>query len=229
MGQKHGLSQLTRGILDAVQDAEAVSGQHILHMLKTYFVTEGEHTVPRYVQVKVPGPEGASPTVISVPLISLITPHSYFLEEMDVELVASLSTGEVKRCVDEAVDKHNLAKRMSYQIAMGAIQKDDPNKATMRMKFRAADPPEGLMKLLDEIANTITPTPLSEAPEVPIAAVTKTGRMVLHSHSSSSSSSSSSEDDEEIIIPFHDDLSESEALEPRDQVDDQESSSSDAD
>lgn len=175
---RHKLSHLTRGIQDAVQDAQAVAGQQLIHVLKSFFDPDGEQWVPKVVRLEVaPGQQ------MDVPLISLVTPRAYFLDEMTVDMAIRLLPDEVKRAV---VEGNSRAERGSYSFDMLPSGKQgDSSCVRLTMKFGSQEPPEGIMRLIEDLTNTITPFKTGEGPERSLV-VDRDGSKASYSSSSTS-------------------------------------------
>lgn len=191
---QHKLSHLTRGIQDAVQDAQAVAGQQLIHVLKAFFDPDGEKWIPKVVRVEVSPDQW-----LDIPLITLVTPRAYFLDEMTVDMAIRLLPDGLK---DACVAGNSQAQRGSYKFEMVPSGRADEGSVRMTMKFSSQVPPEGIMRLIEDLTNTITPFKPGEATERSLV-IDRKGSRASYSSSSTSNEeqpASSSSVDQQFVI-----------------------------
>lgn len=195
--EKTKLSSLTRGLLDAVQDASAVAGQQHFHILRTFFYQEGDRMIPRTVRIQVD--DGR---VMDVPMICLVNPASYRLEHLKIEMSALMSEDQVKQAVSEGKSE---ARRGSYAVSVCPKGRRKSGRSSdlidIEILFKAEDSPEGVGRVLEELTNTMRVQPEGVGPEETRFTIDDHG-VSKHSHSSSSSEPTSSSSSEEVIKPF---------------------------
>lgn len=156
---KQTLSDITRGVQHAVNNAQEILDQHYTRMLGRYF---DKYNSPKMVRIKVP-PD----SFMEVPLIALMSPSSLYLDELVMDLSLRIDETDVKkwRKLDGRV-----IDRTSFAISVGGAQSEegkpkDRNQIDMRMVFKSIDPPEGIARILDEFTKKIVPQKIVPKPK----------------------------------------------------------------
>ncbi|KKK66923.1 hypothetical protein LCGC14_2959210, partial [marine sediment metagenome] len=95
-----------------------------------------------------------------VPLISLVSPKGIALEKMRVEMSVRITETALKDATDE-VDNSG-ATRASMKVQLAPKHRDNFGKrrddiTEIEMIFTAGDPPEGIMRIIDDYTNMIKP------------------------------------------------------------------------
>lgn len=150
------LSALTRGIHYAATSTYAMLAQQYMHMMMQYFDEKGEGAEKRlfakmvYIQVD-------ENQFTPVPLISLVAPKGLTLDRMKVSLSVRIEEAELKQAtIDE---DGSGTDRLALKVKISPRSKEQQGRASditdIEMEFRAGDPPEGIMRLIDSFTNLV--------------------------------------------------------------------------
>ena len=152
------LSALLTGVMSAVQKAACTAGQQNLHVLDHYF-SEDEETgklTPLYTRIQI-----APGRVMDIPLITLLEPSGYGLEELEMDLSVRLKLDEVKKAIHRTAKKNNVQKG-SYSVELcprGQTATRRPSDVVdVKVRFKSRDASEGLSRIIEDLNNTITAT-----------------------------------------------------------------------
>lgn len=164
MAERSKLSALLTGVMSAVQKAATTAGQQNLYLLDQYFHADKDgNRLPIYTRI-----ETASGKVMDVPLICLINPAGYRLDELEMDLSIKLTLAEVKKAVHDYVS-NNTMKKGSYAVELCPkdskrnVRPDDV--VDVKIKFKASETPEGLSRIIETLDNTINVVPKNTAPD----------------------------------------------------------------
>lgn len=152
------LTDITRGLYHAASSTYSMVANQYINLLSQYFDETLEGTyVPKTVVVQLP-----DETVMDLPLISLVAPKGLMLDKVDFDFAVAADPSSLAEATT-SLDGLNLT-RSSFKVEMAAQNSDDGAGSRSRegvvdisMKFRAIEPPEGLMRLLDKFASIVTP------------------------------------------------------------------------
>ena len=165
----HQLTDITRGMYHAAATTNAMLAKNFLYLLEKYFEkSETEdiyYPVTRRIAI-------TDDTTIDVPLISLVTPKSLSLEKMIVDLSIKIDELSLKKVFDQIDDEFKKASptRSSFTVQMSPKTAKDGRASDIidiRMEFKASDPPEGIMRLIDQYTKMVAP-PVKPAPETEV-------------------------------------------------------------
>ena len=148
------LSDIVRGISHAAASANEIQDQQFLKQLSHFFHREEDGTlVPKVVRTKID-----DETFVEAPLISLIDPSTLGLEEMEVRMGVRLSKSEVKKRVHD-VNKEKQVSRCSFNVALtGATPGSRQDVIDVTMKFKKAEPVEGVNRIIEEMNGLVKPS-----------------------------------------------------------------------
>ena len=93
-----------------------------------------------------------------IPLITLVAPKGLTLDEMKVHMSVQISETKAKLATDLADD--SSATRTSFNVVLSPktnILGRKSNITDIEMIFKAGDPPEGVMRIIEEYSNMIRP------------------------------------------------------------------------
>jgi len=162
--EKAKFSALLTGVMSAVQKASSTAGQQNLYILDQYFKKDADGKLqPLYVRIEV-----APGKVMDVPLITLMNPASYKLDELEMQLSIRLSLDSIKKATHDQLTNSSI-RRASYSVEM--CPRDSGGKrrpsdlVDVKVKFKASDPSEGLMRILEDLSNSITTVSEGQAPD----------------------------------------------------------------
>lgn len=145
------LDHLTKGLYDAVVQAQSLAENQHIEALKKYFDDEGN---PICMEMKVPDGKGKTQT-ISVPYVCLAPQSSIKIKELTMELKVKLgSFGKRKSRLGGGIFKHGNAGSISADLGASIIPKRNQY-ATLKVTFEGTDPPEGLVRLNNNLLRNI--------------------------------------------------------------------------
>lgn len=154
MAERSKFSALLTGVMSAVQKASTTAGQQNFYMLDHYFDRdESGQYVPKTVRIMT-----APGYYMDVPLITLIEPGGYKLDGLEMELSVRLSLDSIKKATHDSVG-HSVNKG-SYQVELCPKGHGDSRRSSdvvdVKITFKGDDPSEGLMKIIEDLNNTIS-------------------------------------------------------------------------
>lgn len=157
-------SALLTGVMNAVQKAASSAGAQNLHILDHYFKEDPdtEELIPVYTRIRV-----APNQVMDVPLICLLEPSGYRLDELEMDLSVRLTLDQIKEQVHR--NANNKIKRGSYSVELcpkgSCSNSRSSDVVDVRVKFKSTEAAEGLSRIIEDLNNTITPMAPENAPE----------------------------------------------------------------
>ena len=141
------LDDIFQSIYSSVVEAQNTIESHYLgEIVEDYFEKDGS---PKMIRVKMPGKEGKLQE-IHVPAISLVPHQGILIDEVEVEMKVKLSGS------DEEKDSKGQKQGKLKKIITDFSNRDGGKElATIRVKFKGSDPPEGLARIKDNLINFI--------------------------------------------------------------------------
>lgn len=102
---------------------------------------------------------------LSVPLIALVAPRGLALERMQVDLSVTMHGSEVEQAGHELENSDVQSQRFMVTFSKDKRQNQqrDPDEVQISMEFKACEPPEAILRLIEEYTNLISP--VREIPE----------------------------------------------------------------
>lgn len=135
-----GLGKLIKGIQNAVIKAQELMRKQHLNQMAEY-VDEGGNPICIDVKIPVPGPDGLQMRDTKVPKMVLAPPSALKLEKLSMEFDVTIQgLSEDHDCEDHEVH---------IQMSRGLFGRS--TKAKCKVVFTGDDPPEGFMRLNDEL------------------------------------------------------------------------------
>lgn len=169
---RESLASLMRGIHHAASSTHAMLAQQYMYMLKQFFDEKDGKLMAKMTYIQIDDDHW-----VPVPLISLVTPRGLSLDRMKVEMSLRIEESEVKQATMDEDGSH--AERLALKVAMSPKTKDGGQRPTdvtdIEIEFKAGEPPEALMRLIDAYTNQIDPRhfdkvapPVDRYPHTPI-------------------------------------------------------------
>ncbi|MBF0450088.1 MAG: DUF2589 domain-containing protein [Candidatus Magnetomorum sp.] len=169
---KLNLTDITRGLHHAASTTYAMIAQQYLLMLDQFFdrsekADEDGHAMYKAKMVSI---DMGNNYKVNIPLVSLVAPKGLALDEMKVELSVRASESDVKKATHE-LDNSN-AERASFTVNLSPKQKNGNNEGRspeiidITLTFKASDPPEALMRVIDMYSNLIQPQKVDQDPNL---------------------------------------------------------------
>ncbi len=141
------LDDIFQSIYSSVVEAQNTIETHYLgEIVDDYFEKDG---TPKVIVVKLPGQDGKLKDV-HIPAISLVPHQGILIDEVEVEMKVKLSGSEEEK--DSKGQKQGKLKKI---ITDFSNREGGKELATIRVKFRGEQPPEGLARIKDNLIKVI--------------------------------------------------------------------------
>jgi len=149
------LTDITRGMYYAASTTMSLVGQQYILFLDQFFDKQEDGSL----EAKLAKVALDDSHEIDVPLVALVTPKGLSLDEMTVEV--SVRVDQTSLTAATTGDNAPIT-RSRFGVTMSPLQRKDGDKrrsdtVDVKMVFKATDPPEGMMRLIDEFSNRIQP------------------------------------------------------------------------
>lgn len=153
------LTDITRGLYHAATSTSSMVANQYIHLLSQYFSQspDGKYRA-KTVEVEMP-----DESRVKVPLISMVSPKGLMLDKVnfDFSVVADPSSLADATTYLNEVD----LTRSSFKVEMTTKgsksnfwqKRRKQGVVDINMEFKAIEPPEGLMRLMDKFASIVTP------------------------------------------------------------------------
>ena len=141
------LDDIFQGIYSSVVEAQNTIEQHYLgEITEDYFEEDG---TPKMVVVKLPSQDGKLQEV-HIPAITLVPHSGIAIDEVSVEMKVKLSNSE-----DEKDSKGQKQGKLRKIITDFSNREGGKELATISVKFKGKEPPEGLARIKDSLIKFI--------------------------------------------------------------------------
>ena len=145
------LDHLTKGLYDAVVQAQALAENQHIEAINKFFDEKGN---PVCMDIKMPGNDGKKQNV-KVPLACLAPQSSIKIKEVSMELKVKLSSfGKRKSRLGGGIFRRKDAGAISADLGASILPKRNQY-ANLKIVFEGADPPEGLVRLNNNLIKQI--------------------------------------------------------------------------
>tara|TARA_Y100000593_G_scaffold95110_1_gene199850 strand:+ start:1809 stop:2279 length:471 start_codon:yes stop_codon:yes gene_type:complete len=145
------LDHLTKGLYDAVVQAQSLAENQHIEALEKFFDKEGK---PICLDVKIPNSEGIENNV-KIPLATLAPQSSIKIKELTMELKVKLgSFGKRKSRLGGGIFCKEDAGAISADLGASILPKRNQY-ASLKITFEGTDPPEGLVRLNNNLIKQI--------------------------------------------------------------------------
>ena len=145
------LDHLTKGLYDAVVQAQALAENQHIEALSKFFDKKGK---PLCMDIKIPGSNGEQQT-INVPLVTLSPQSSIKIKELTMELKVKMgSFGKRKSRKGGGIFCKKDAGAINADLGASILPKRNQY-ATLKITFEGTDPPEGLVRLNNNLIKQI--------------------------------------------------------------------------
>jgi len=153
---RQSLSEITRGLQHAAQTTLSLVADQFIKMMEQFFDPLEDGTI----QAKTVRVQISETSYVMVPLVALVTPRGMTLETMRVHLSVRLEEADLKPATS-FLDNSD-AKRTSFVVAMVPRGKTGDQRGSdtfdVELEFKAQEPPELMMRLIDMFTNTVSQT-----------------------------------------------------------------------
>ena len=141
------LDDIFQSIYSSVVEAQNTIEQHYLgEITEDYFEEDG---TPKMVVVKLPGQDGKLQEV-HIPAITLVPHSGIAIDEVSVEMKVKLSSGE-----NDKERKGNKQGKLRKIITDFSNREGGKELATISVKFKGREAPEGLARIKDNLIKFI--------------------------------------------------------------------------
>ena len=145
------LDHLTKGLYDAVVQAQALAENQHIEALGKFFDKKGK---PLCMDIKIPGNDGKQQT-INVPLVTLSPQSSIKIKELSMEMKVKMgSFGKRKSRKGGGIFCKEDAGAINAELGASFLPKRNQY-ATLKVTFEGTDPPEGLVRLNNNLIKQI--------------------------------------------------------------------------
>jgi hypothetical protein len=168
--RQQALTDITRGMYHAASTTSAMLAQQYIRMIDQFFDKEDDGTLAaKMVKIQL-----GDDHVIMVPLVTLVAPKGLTLDEMKVHMSVQISEAKAKLATDLADD--SSATRTSFNVVLSPktnILGRKSDVTDIEMIFKAGEPPEGVMRIIEEYSNMIKPAKTEEINGAKIVSIGK--------------------------------------------------------
>ena len=145
------LDHLTKALYDAVVQAQSLAENQHIETLKKFFDKEGN---PECMEVKIPDGKGGK-QVVDLPLVTITPQGSIKIKELEMELKVKLSSfGKRKSRIGGGIFKNEDAGSICADLGASILPKRNQY-ANLKITFEGTDPPEGLVRLNNNLIKQI--------------------------------------------------------------------------
>ena len=145
------LDHLTKGLYDAVVQAQALAENQHIEALNKFFDKNGN---PKCFDIKLPDGNGKKQKV-SVPLVTLAPQSSIKIKELTMELKVKLSSfGKRKSRLGGGIFRSKDAGAVCADLGASILPTRNQY-ANLKITFEGSDPPEGLVRLNNNLIKQI--------------------------------------------------------------------------
>ena len=141
------LDEIFRSIYSSVVEAQNTIEQHYLgEVTEDYFDEDGS---PKMILLQLPGSDGKMREV-NIPAISLVPHYGLAIDEVSVEMKVKLSTSD-----EDKETKGNKKGKVRKILSDFSNREGGKELATIIVKFKGKEPPEGLARIKDNLIKII--------------------------------------------------------------------------
>ena len=145
------LDHLTKGLYDAVVQAQALAENQHIEAIKKFFDKDGK---PKSMEIKIPDGKG-NKQIVEVPLVTLTPQGSIKIKELTMELKVKLSSfGKRKSRLGGGIFRNKDAGAICADLGSSILPKRNQY-ANLKITFEGTDPPEGLVRLNNNLIKQI--------------------------------------------------------------------------
>ena len=145
------LDHLTKGLYDAVVQAQALAENQHIEALNKFFDKDGN---AKSLDINIPDGQGKSQKV-NVPLVTLAPQSSIKIKELTMELKVKLTSfGKRKSRLGGGIFCKEDAGAVSADLGSSILPKRNQY-ANLKITFEGTDPPEGLVRLNNNLIKQI--------------------------------------------------------------------------
>jgi hypothetical protein len=145
------LDHLTKGLYDAVVQAQSLAENQHIEALGKFFDEKGN---PLCLEVKIPDAQG-NEQVVNVPLVTLAPQNSIKIKELSMELKVKMgSFGKRKSKLGGGIFCKEDAGAINADLGASILPRRNQY-ATLKVTFEGTDPPEGLVRLNNNLIKQI--------------------------------------------------------------------------
>ena len=144
------LDHLTKGLYDAVVQAQSLAENQHIEAMNKFFDKEGN---PISMDIKIPSKDGLQE--VNVPLITLAPQSSIKIKELTMELKVKMeSFGKRKSRLGGGIFCKEDAGAVNVDLGASILPKRNQY-ANLKITFEGTDPPEGVVRLNNNLLKQI--------------------------------------------------------------------------
>lgn len=146
------LADITRGMQHAASSANQLIARQYMQALEPFFELDDDgKLIPKAIEMKLDEQHH-----FQLPLVALATPRGLMLEKMKVFL--TVRTDAVEQHAESGTSSDAVSK---FHVSMSPSSRDgsrrDSGHVDIEMQFTVLEPPESVMRLIDEYTNQVLP------------------------------------------------------------------------
>ena len=144
--QGHFLDHLTKGLYDAVVQAQSLAENQHIEALSKYVDDDGN---PKCMKIKIEGKD------VNVPLVTLAPQNSIKIKELTMDLKVKLNNfGKRESRRGGGIFRRRDAGAVSVDLGSSILPTKN-NYANLKITFEGTDPPEGVVRLNNNLIKQI--------------------------------------------------------------------------
>lgn len=147
------LADIARGMQHAATAANQFIAHQYQQTLEPFFARDADGVLtPKTVAIQLDPRHH-----VELPLVALSTPRGLMLEKMKVRMTVRTDAVSQDK-ITSSLDDHNIT---NFHVSMSPSGKNKKGRNSqhvdIEMQFTALDPPESIMRLIDEYTNLVLP------------------------------------------------------------------------
>lgn len=155
------LTDITRGMHHAVSTTSAMLAQQYILMVDQFFDRETDETGETYFKAKMATVDIDDKHQMQLPLVSLVAPKGIALDKMRIEMSVQMTEAEAKKATTHM--DNSEAERTSFKVSLSPKSHGESRRRSdvvdIVMEFQATEPPEGIMRIIDQYTHMIQAAP----------------------------------------------------------------------
>lgn len=161
------LTNITRGMHHAAMTTTNMVAQQYVKLFEQFFDREDPKDPDSPLTAKMVEIKLGDNHAMNVPLISLVAPKGIVMDRMKVSMSVKMQEVELKKATSamDNLDEMRGGFGVSFQANKRSKgDKREPDEIEVEMEFQATEPPEGIMRVIEEYTNLIGPIATTQPP-----------------------------------------------------------------
>ncbi len=161
------LTNITRGMHHAAMTTTSMVAQQYVRLFEQFFDREDPKDPDSPLKAKMVEIKLGDNHAMMVPLISMVAPKGIVMDKMKVSMTVRMEDIELKKATtaDNAEQMQRGGFTVSFQSnKRGKSDARFADEIQVDMEFQAVEPPEGIMRVIEEYTNLIGPVAATTEP-----------------------------------------------------------------